>query len=156
MIRNLIKSSLVIILGIGILSGCSQKEQVFAKKETVSFSNEMTNYMEEKYGYPLNSILNDGTIIESESAVNLRSEYLSQYEEVGVDLKPYVGEYLFVYEFPLKESCLTQDGEEIQFSQVFLESNGELIGDYLIQSNPQGGRFKTQTIEDLFEELGCS
>ena len=151
-----------ILIGISILTLIT----IFIIWDAITFENDVVDhgkevealiiqpYIEEKYGEDFGWELKNGRQHVDENRFSPYPELLENNMRVGVDLSPYVGEYLSSFSFPMKNKCVQSDGDQ-KFTFVALQVNDNWVGDYIIMDEWIPGVIETISNDDLFEELEC-
>lgn len=151
-----------ILLGVPILTAIS----IFIIWDALTFNNDVVDlgeevdasiiqsYIEEKYGDGFGWVLKDGLQQVGENRFSPYPEYLEMHNRVGVNLKPYRGEYLVTTTFPIKNKCIQSDGEQT-FTFIAIQVNNEWVGDYISMDEWIPGMIQTVSKEELFKELKC-
>lgn len=111
-------------------------------------------YIEEKYGKDFGWELKNGRQKVDENRFSPYPELLESNKRVGVDLSPYVGEYLSTFSFPMKNKCVQPGGNQT-FTFVAIQVNDNWVGDYIVMDEWIPGAIEPISKNDLFEELAC-
>ena len=151
-----------ILIGISLLTVIT----IFIIWDAITFKNDVVDhgkavnaliiqpYIEEKYGEDFGWELKNGRQHVDENRFSPYPEFLENNKRVGVDLSPYVGEYLSSFSFPMKNKCVHSDGNQT-FTFVALQVNDKWVGDYIVMDEWIPGAIETISKDDLFKELEC-
>ena len=146
-------SILAVITSFIIWDAFTFKNAVVDQGKTVDASIIRT-YIEEKYGEDFGWELKNGRQHVDENRFSPYPELLENNMRVGVDLSPYVGEYLSSFSFPMKNKCVQSDGDQT-FTFVAFQVNDNWVGDYIVMDEWIPSAIESISKDDLFEELEC-
>lgn len=140
-----------------LLLGCTQSAQDELDSENVNPSNELKGYLEEKYGEEFDWEIASGKKSAMPLQVEMNKEFLERHRLLGMNLEPYVGEQLPVYQYDLEPKCFI-NGNEYSYVLIIIKNQDdtEIIGEYLGLTGTEGGGTPIRSVDDAFRDDNCS